>query len=87
MGASVDQSHPQRWLCQACHWCGGDPELLRAPNPFDPEVLTIVGCPQCKAVDEIVSACDEPGCQRASSSGFPTPNGYRLTCGPHARMR
>lgn len=80
------QDQPQRWICQSCQWNGGDAELLAAPNPFDTEDK-IVGCPHCKAVNEIVSACDEPGCKRESSCGFPTPGGYRRTCGQHAHMR
>lgn len=27
--------------------------------------------------------CDEPGCKRQSTSGFPTETGYRRTCGDH----
>ena len=70
-----------RWLCQSCDWAGTDEELLRAPSPFDGEI--IVGCPKCKAVEDIVSACDEPGCDRPSTCGFPVPGGYRRTCGKH----
>lgn len=29
--------------------------------------------------------CDEPGCKEPTSCGFPTPNGYRRTCGEHYR--
>lgn len=29
--------------------------------------------------------CDEPGCTEPTSCGFPTPNGYRRTCGKHYR--
>lgn len=74
---------PLRWLCQSCDWIGDDAELLRAPNPFDPDSI-ICGCPKCKAVDDIINACDEPGCVRQASCGFPTQNGYRRTCGRHA---
>jgi hypothetical protein len=27
--------------------------------------------------------CDEPGCKERSTCGFPTPSGYRRTCGEH----
>lgn len=30
--------------------------------------------------------CDEPGCSKRASCGFPTPDGYRRTCGEHYRM-
>lgn len=48
---------PLRWLCQSCDWTGDDGELLRAPSPFDASD-TIVGCPKCKAVEDIANACD-----------------------------
>jgi hypothetical protein len=35
---------------------------------------------------KILSCCDEPGCYKQISSGFPTDNGYRQTCGDHYRM-
>jgi hypothetical protein len=27
--------------------------------------------------------CDEPGCDRDASGGWPSPNGYRHTCHEH----
>jgi hypothetical protein len=30
--------------------------------------------------------CDEPGCSKRTSCGFPTPNGYRRTCGEHSQI-
>lgn len=71
-----------RWLCQSCGWNGDDDELLRAPNPFFLED-TIVGCPNCKVVENMANACDEPGCDKEATSGFPDPGGYRRTCGLH----
>ena len=73
-----------RWTCNLCAWVGGDDELLRAPNPFDTD--TIYGCPFCKSVLNIVRACDEPGCKRASSCGLPTSKGYRVLCDWHAKI-
>ena len=75
-----------RWLCQSCDWIGDAAELLWAPSPFDPE-QQLCGCPKCKAVDDVVEACDEPGCNRASSCGFPTSLGkYRRTCFEHSEF-
>lgn len=73
---------PLRWLCQSCDWTGSDAELLRAPSPFAADD-TIVGCPKCKAVEDIANACDEPGCDQEATCGFPAPGGYRRTCGKH----
>lgn len=73
---------PLRWLCQSCDWVGGDAELLRAPSPFDATDM-IVGCPKCKAVEDMASACDEPGCTSEATCGFQAHGGYRRTCGAH----
>ena len=82
-GAAVDRGvRPLRWLCQSCDWTGSDAELLRAPSPFAADD-TIVGCPKCKAVEDIANACDEPGCDQEATCGFPAPGGYRRTCGKH----
>lgn len=74
---------PLRWQCQSCDWTGDDAELLRAPNPFNP-ADTICGCPKCRAADDFVNTCDEPGCDKEAQCGFPSPQGYRRTCSRHA---
>jgi hypothetical protein len=73
---------PMRWLCRCCAWAGWDAELLMAPSPFDASD-TLVGCPKCKAAGELDNACDEPGCNQIATCGFPSPIGYRRTCGKH----
>jgi len=73
---------PLRWLCNTCGWNGADAELLRAPSPFD-AADAIVGCPKCRAVNDVENACDEPGCDMPATCGFPAPGGYRRTCGKH----
>ena len=65
-----------------CNWRGTEKEVLTAPSPFDADD-TINGCPKCKAIGTIVYACDEQGCWRETSSGTPTPTGYRSTCFEH----
>lgn len=35
--------------------------------------------------DDIGMICDEPGCIDPVGCGFPTPDGYRNTCGEHMR--
>lgn len=32
---------------------------------------------------EVLSLCDEPGCFNHISCGWPSENGYRMTCGDH----
>ncbi len=70
------------FICTGCDHKIADFELLSAPNPFNPED-TICGCPKCLCVGDFPGACDEPGCNKESSCGTPTPNGYRRTCYPH----
>lgn len=67
---------------RSCGWHGTEAEVLTAPNPFDP-ADTLTGCPQCKGLETVIYACDEPGCRAAASCGTVTPDGYRSTCGEH----
>lgn len=74
---------PERhWRCKECYWIGPEHAILKAANPFDAEA-TLYGCPQCKEVDSVESMCDVEGCKQTAGCGTPTPEGYRLTCGPH----
>lgn len=74
-----------RWVCQSCGWVGDDHELLRATSPFDADDV-ICACPECKTVEDVLNACDEPGCNRDAGCGFPSPTGYRRTCMEHANL-
>lgn len=78
----MTNKYKKKWLCEVCDSTLFDENLLRAPNPFDSE-STIVGCPYCKTINEMVRACDEPGCTQKASCGFPTAGGYRCTCYEH----
>jgi predicted nucleic acid-binding Zn-ribbon protein len=80
----MTRKNVERWQCNDCGEIYDDPELLTAPNPFD-DSLIIVGCPNCKSVGDFMEICDEPNCNRPASCGFPTPDGYRRTCGDHMR--
>jgi len=71
-----------QWRCEDCGWRGNQTQLLRAPNPFDPE-CEIVGCPQCKSVNGFENMCDEPGCKELATCGWPSNAGYRRTCHAH----
>ena len=77
-------SDKTRWQCSECDLIFIEFEFLEAPNPFDTN-QKIIGCPNCKNVDGFKNICDEPGCIREATCGFPTPNGYRRTCGDHMR--
>jgi hypothetical protein len=71
-----------RFKCVQCGSICNEGEYLTAPNPFD-TTDTITGCPTCKGVDSLVTACDEPGCTREATSGWAGTAGYRHTCGEH----
>lgn len=65
-----------------CSWHGLESQVLRAPDPFT-EGDELYACPDCKEVNNIEYACDEPDCWNQVSCGTPTPTGYRTTCGKH----
>jgi hypothetical protein len=71
-----------RYICEACNWVGNESELLTAQNPFDID-SEIAGCPACKSINTLIRACDEPGCNRTATCGWPSPSGYRATCAQH----
>jgi hypothetical protein len=73
----------RRWRCEVCQTVTQEPDLLTAPNPFDP-TETLTGCPNCKQAEaRFALLCDEPGCNREASCGFPVEGGYRHACGTH----
>jgi len=71
------------WQCTECHIVTEEQALLQAPSPFDAEDI-LTACPQCKNVGDFTEICDEPGCSKAATCGFPAEAGYRRTCGPHS---
>lgn len=75
-------------VCKECGWHGMAGDVLTAPNPFcfDESFAAnemIVGCPECRRVETIRVACDEPSCWEPVSCGTPTQDGYRHTCSKH----
>ena len=79
----------QRWRCKFCDAVTLEKDLLTAPSPFC-DTYELKGCPRCKDCQEgFVAVCDEPGCIREATSGWPTGDdsdawgGYRRTCQTH----
>lgn len=70
-------------ICKDCDSTISEPEVLRAENPFSPE-YALLGCPNCKAVDQFRLACAASGCTSEVSRGMPHEDGvYRATCSKH----
>lgn len=59
-------------------------------NEFDlnvvPDAREALAAGDHQKLKDVLFCCDEPGCYREVSAGFPTDNGYRRTCGEHYRM-
>jgi hypothetical protein len=68
--------------CRECEWIGETTQLLQAENPFELGD-TLYGCPKCRSVNCFIRLCDEQGCTRDASCGWPSEEGYRQTCGKH----
>lgn len=66
-----------------CDWHGPSDDLLRAADPFN-DGDEVVACPKCRD-QNVAAGCDEPVCTKQGSCGWPSPGGYRRTCGTHWR--
>lgn len=71
-----------RWLCAECRDIVSTGEILHAASPFDKDD-ELDGCPHCGATNSLNLLCDEPGCRALVMTGWPSPQGYRSTCGQH----
>ena len=70
-------------ICAECGSVTSESAVLRAVNPFNPE-YALLGCPNCKAVDQFRVACTAIGCRSAVTMGMPHEDGvYRSTCSKH----
>jgi hypothetical protein len=77
-------SEHEKWRCKECDHVCTNATMLTAPNPFNSEWV-IHGCPECKAVDQLVAACAAEGCYADASCGCTHKDGvYRHTCHRHA---
>ena len=74
----------KKWKCEECDTITDEDKILIADSPFDPANI-ITGCPVCRSVNSLQAACDEYGCKKLATCGFPTAEGYRVTCGEHMR--
>jgi len=56
-------------------------------NEFDlntvPDARAALAAKDYEELKKVLSCCDEPGCYKQISCGWPSENGYRSTCGDH----
>ena len=71
-----------KWICTECAFIGAIDEFDKVKDPHGSDIWTV--CPKCRTPERVTMACDEPGCNKESSCGFPTPAGYRRTCFNHS---
>ena len=81
---TIPRTDMVRWLCLDCRYIGVEKDFDRFKDPENAAHWTI--CPRCRTADNITTVCDEPGCKRESTCGFPTDSGYRRTCHAHSGM-
>lgn len=74
-----------KWKCEECEFIGALDEFDKVKDPGGDDTWTV--CRRCRTPEHVVGVCDEPGCMREATCGFPTPTGYRQTCGAHWRAR
>jgi hypothetical protein len=72
-----------RWMCDECEWIGMENEIVQFKDPESDALWNI--CPHCRAAEQFTNLCDEPGCDAEATCGWPSPDGYRRTCGRHWR--
>lgn len=73
-----------KWKCLECQTITDDDQLLIDNNPFKTNHI-VMGCPHCFSVNSVVIVCDEYGCEKVATFGYPTDEGYKNTCGEHMR--
>ena len=76
--------------CDECGWVGNESSILvrhvDKPHPKTREYEQINQCPECGLVECFTNVCDELGCTHVAGCGWPSPDGYRRTCGKHAKL-
>ena len=72
----------KKWKCSECQTIIDEDALLVADNPFVKKRI-VQGCPSCFTVNSMVVVCDEYGCEKLATFGYPTSEGYKNTCGEH----
>ena len=75
------------WRCDECEAVYLDCDLDRVPDPQQGSTRVWTVCPGCRAAEQFTNLCDEPGCLRQASCGWPSISGYRRTCGVHWGVR
>jgi hypothetical protein len=78
-----------KWICLKCRFIGPIEAFYFVPDPRRGAVTDgWYACNWCDSVDQITTACDEYGCTREGSCGFPVDDvrRYRRTCFEHSKF-
>jgi hypothetical protein len=71
----------RQFACQTSNPCG----LTTGGLSVLEEAFEFLGWDDPHPVPDM--RCDEPGCERHADCGWPSPSGYRRTCGEHWRRK
>lgn len=85
--AQHEETLMSRWVCTECEYIGALSTFDTVRDPKDENNWWTI-CPNCRAADQITDVCDEPGCERRATCGWPGKNGgYRRTCFDHSQFK
>ena len=76
-------ARPMLFRCDECGWTGTQDDICVVSDPKEGSEAKWSICPQCRSAEQFTNMCDEPGCSREASCGFPSVSGYRRTCFEH----
>lgn len=75
-----------RWQCTECDWIGETHEIDRVDDPKPDSNMRWSVCPDCRSAESFKNLCDEPGCNKEATCGWPSENNYRRTCYWHSQF-
>lgn len=81
----ADSTAGERWRCTECNDTMEVSDIDSVQDPKSDNIWSV--CPHCRTPEHFDLVCDEPGCMKIVSSGWPTPDGgYRRTCYLHSNL-
>ncbi len=71
-----------RFRCTECGAIYLEHDIPQWPGP---DGVEFGYCDKCRSAESFVNICDELGCDREATCGWPSPGGYRRTCFDHLK--